>query len=500
MSNEVEHLYPQEGFQDAFLKSSADIVIGGGSAGAGKTFISLMAPLADYENPEFATVVFRRTYAQIKNIGGLWDESKKLYPKIDGKPNETDLHWTFPSGSVIKFSHLQHEKNIYDHQGAQYPLIIFDELTHFTPGMFWYLQSRNRSTCGVIPRTLATCNPDPDSFVAKLIEWWIDQETGYPIPERSGVVRFFIRDKDSMIWGDSKKEVLEKAQYLLEMFPADINPNDLIKSITFISGSIYQNKKLLEVNPGYLANLLSQDDATRDRLLGGNWKIRQDNTSLFDFNAIKDVFSNYLKSRSTSYYITCDAARFGRDLCVIMAWSGWEVMQIEVISKSDVYEIIKAIEYARQRWKVSKTNTIVDQDGVGASTVAKGGYTGFSGGAKALKVEGFAENFENFKTQCYYVLAEKINTNEVRINVDNETCIVNGVRSSKVKFGAKIIDITELIRDDLRAIKRAPDDNDKKKRINKKDEQKTILGRSPDFADTLMMRAAFEFRPKSIYL
>ena len=53
--------------------------------------------------------------------------------------------------------------------------------------------SRNRSTCGVTPYVRATCNPDADSWVAKFIEWWIDQDTGYPIPERSGKLRWFIR-------------------------------------------------------------------------------------------------------------------------------------------------------------------------------------------------------------------------------------------------------------------------------------------------------------------
>ena len=67
-------------------------------------------------------------------------------------------------------------------------------------------------------------------------------------------------------------------------------------------------------------------------------------------------------------------------------------------------------------------------------------------------------------------------------------------------MGSKVIDIAELIRDDLRAIKRDNVDSDGKKQINSKEEQKVILGRSPDFGDCLMMRVAFEFVPKSQYL
>ena len=77
---------------------------------------------------------------------------------------------------------------IYDGQGAQVP--GFDELTHSTKSQFFYMMSRNRSMCGVRPYIRATCNPDADSWVAEFISWWIDQETGLPIPERAGKVRY----------------------------------------------------------------------------------------------------------------------------------------------------------------------------------------------------------------------------------------------------------------------------------------------------------------------
>ena len=48
-------------------------------------------------------------------------------------------------------------------------LICFDELTHFTAHQFFYMVSRNRSTCGVRPYIRATCNPDADSWVADFL-------------------------------------------------------------------------------------------------------------------------------------------------------------------------------------------------------------------------------------------------------------------------------------------------------------------------------------------
>ena len=141
---------PQEGYQMKALSSSADIVIGGGAAGVGKTFCLLLEPLRHINNKKFGGIFFRRTRPQIRAEGGLWDASNKLYNLI-GKANakESVLEWVFESGAKLKFTHLEHEKNIYNYQGSEIPFIAFDELTHYTKKMFFYLLSRNRTTSGI---------------------------------------------------------------------------------------------------------------------------------------------------------------------------------------------------------------------------------------------------------------------------------------------------------------------------------------------------------------
>lgn len=255
-------LGPQPGPQTAFLASPADIAIYGGAAGGGKTFALLMEPLRHIGIKDFGAVFFRRTTVQIRNEGGLWDESVKLYQLIGATPKEHDLWWRFPAGSAVSFAHLEHDKNVYNYQGAQIPLICFDELTHFSAKQFWYMVSRNRSTCGVRPYIRATCNPDADSWVAEFIAWWIDQETGLPIPERAGVLRWFVRINDELVWGDSEAE--------LRALHPEIPP----KSVTFVPAKLSDNKALTDADPNYLANLLALPKVERERLLGGNWKIR----------------------------------------------------------------------------------------------------------------------------------------------------------------------------------------------------------------------------------
>lgn len=261
---------PQPGPQERFLASSADIAIYGGAAGGGKTFGLLLEPVRHTDNPGFGGVIFRRTTVQVRNEGGLWDESEELYPLLGAEPIQHTLDWKFPSGANIGFAHLEHDKTVLNYQGAQMPFIGFDELTHFSQKQFWYMVSRNRSMCGVRPYIRATCNPDADSWVAKFIAWWIDQDTGYAIPERSGVIRWMVRVGETIVWADSPDELAHHTMIDEAGAEVPIPP----KSVTFIAAKLTDNKALMAADPSYQANLLALPRVERERLLGGNWKIR----------------------------------------------------------------------------------------------------------------------------------------------------------------------------------------------------------------------------------
>lgn len=144
----------------------------------------------------------------------------------------------------------------------------FDELTHFTEGQFWYMVSRNRSMSGVRGYIRATCNPDADSWVARFIEWWIDQNTGFPIPERAGVLRWMLRVNDTIFWANTPEELIER-------FTGQLPKEALMpKSVTFIPARLTDNRALMEADPSYMANLLALPTVERERLLSGNWRIR----------------------------------------------------------------------------------------------------------------------------------------------------------------------------------------------------------------------------------
>jgi predicted phage terminase large subunit-like protein len=258
------NIRPQAGPQERFLSSAADIAIYGGAAGGGKTFALLLEPLRHVNKKDFGAVYFRRTMPMITAEGGSWDKAQEIYPLLGARMRESpQLDATFPSGSRISFHQLQYESTLADWQSAQVPLILFDELTQFAKRQFFYMLSRNRSTSGVRGYVRAACNPDPDSWVRDFIRWWINEETGLPIPERSGVLRYFVRIDDTLQWADSREELVKK-------FGADAEP----LSVTFIPASAQDNKILLEKDPGYLAKLKALPRWEREQLLGGNWNAR----------------------------------------------------------------------------------------------------------------------------------------------------------------------------------------------------------------------------------
>lgn len=267
-------LKPQAGPQERFLATPASICIYGGAAGSGKTYAELLVPLRYIDVPGYGAVIFRKNANQIYNEGGLWHEASKMYGTIEGaEVRKGDGAWIFRDRtgkecSRVSFRHIERYDEVHNYQGSQICTIEFDELVHFSEEVFFYMLSRNRSTCGVEPFVRATCNPDADSWVAKFIEWWIDPDTGYPIPERSGVIRWMIRRDGKIYWADKKSELIEKFNLVTE------EEKQEPRSVTFIAASIYDNKALLKVNPQYLANLKALPEVERERLLKGNWKIK----------------------------------------------------------------------------------------------------------------------------------------------------------------------------------------------------------------------------------
>jgi predicted phage terminase large subunit-like protein len=272
VGEQIVEIRPQPGPQTQFLATEADIAVYGGAAGGGKTYGLLLDPLRNDDVDGFGGVIFRKTSVQVRVEGGLWDTSMQLYPWLGATPREGTLEWRFDTGFSMSFAHLEHEKDVYNYQGAQIPWIGFDELTHFSMNQFFYMLSRNRSVIGVPACIRATTNPDPDSWVKGFIRWWLDEKGQFPDLKKSGKLRWFIRQHDKFHWADTREELIEEFGKDDEIQP---------KSVTFIAAKLEDNKILLSKDKTYKANLLAMNHVDRMRLLYGDWNARANVGSLF---------------------------------------------------------------------------------------------------------------------------------------------------------------------------------------------------------------------------
>ena len=225
--------------------------------------------------------MFRRTFSQLTKAGNLLDKAKTIFgslpenirPKFTGKNK-----FTFGNFSEVELSHMQFEKDKENIQGAEFTLIAVDEACQFEWSMIEYMISRLRSQSRYKSRLIMSANPDPDHYLRVMIDWWIDEE-GYPIPEREGILRYFIRSEGEFFWSNTEEELHEKYDYTDEK--GNLEPCAPM-SFTFISGTIRDNPIMMKDNPGYLAALKALNRIDKARLLFGNWNLREKAAQFFD--------------------------------------------------------------------------------------------------------------------------------------------------------------------------------------------------------------------------
>ena len=227
----------------------------------------------------------------------------------------------------------------------------------------------------------------------------------------------------------------------------------------------------------YIENLKKSDKITVERLLYGNFEYDDDPSALIDYDKILDCFTNDFVPEGEKM-LTADIARFGSDSTVIGIWNGNRVKLIQYRGKS-VSEVSVIIKEMQAKYSIPNSMTIADEDGVGGGVVDILGCNGFVNNSSPLPnpMNRETENYNNLKSQCYFRLAERINKSGLFIDCQN-------------------IETKNAIIQELEQVKQYNMDKDGKRQILPKDKVKEVLGRSPDFADTLMMREWFDLKPK----
>ena len=273
-----------------------------------------------------------------------------------------------------------------------------------------------------------------------------------------------------------------KKNWLYTEFYKPWKENRLPDDCMFIQALVDDNPY---VESEYKTMLLSiKDPIKRQRLLLGDWEYDSEAGTLIEYDAIADLWYNTAVP-SKERYLTVDVARFGKDKTVFMFWEGFRLYKVMIFEGQGTDVTAQKIkEYARQE-KIPYSHIVVDEDGVGGGVVdACRGVKGFINNSVALPnynartEELEKQNFANLKTQCTFLMADKVNNHEVQIDIDDDV-------------------FKEALSQELEVIRRKDVDNDNSKlSLVSKDDIKQIIGRSPDHSDAFIMRMFFSLRPE----
>lgn len=246
-------------------------------------------------------------------------------------------------------------------------------------------------------------------------------------------------------------------------------------------------------NP-YTANIYGKqldrikDPAMKARLKLGSFDYDDDPSQLINSDAIIDLFSNSVGKGEKA--MTIDVARHGVDKTVIYLWKGWELYGVRIYGNQDTAVTSQRAKDIAKEEQIPYFRIVPDEDGIGGGVVDQmRGVQGFVANSVALPNPdtGEPENYANLKAQCSYKVAEMINNHKMSVNVEPENfkSEVNGITYETWK---------DMFIEELEYIKSKDVDKDTKLRVQSKDKVKESLGRSPDFADTVMMRARLEYK------
>ncbi|MBQ1260793.1 MAG: phage terminase large subunit [Clostridia bacterium] len=144
--------------QKSFIDASEDEVLFGGAAGGGKSYGQMVdALLFALKYPGSKQLILRRTFSELDK--SLIRTSLALFPREIYSFNSSTHLGKFKNGSCLDFGYCATENDVYQYQSAEYDVIRFDELTHFTRAQYVYLLSRVRGANPFPKQIKSSTNP-----------------------------------------------------------------------------------------------------------------------------------------------------------------------------------------------------------------------------------------------------------------------------------------------------------------------------------------------------
>ena len=144
--------------QKLFIDATESEVLFGGAAGGGKSYGQMVDTLLfALKYPGSKQLVLRRTFAELDK--SLIRLSLSIFPIKLYSFNSSSHTGKFINGSCVDFGYCATENDVYQYQSAEYDVIRFDELTHFTEAQYVYLISRVRGANAFPKQIKSSTNP-----------------------------------------------------------------------------------------------------------------------------------------------------------------------------------------------------------------------------------------------------------------------------------------------------------------------------------------------------
>lgn len=467
------------------------------------TFSLLMEALKDIKNKNFNAVILRAEKGDFK---GIIEKSNRLFGQFGTyNRSQNDMTWNFNNGGKLYLTYFSDPIEDFKKrfQGQEYAYIGIDEITHIPYEKFKYILTDNRNSYGIRNRFYGTCNPDPDSWVRKFIDWWIGED-GLPIPERDGVIRYCFMDgtsPDTIYWGSTREEVYEQCKEIIDRNwkPEYATPDKgkleiMTKSVTFIKGKLEENRALLMSDPNYVANLAQQDEEQRARDLEGNWNYKTTGDDLIKMEHMERMFTNSYQTGDGIRRASCDVAFDRGDNLVLVFWIGMHIQDIYVC-QANAKDAPQLVRMKLREWGVREDNFVFDLNGVGQTFRAFfPNSIGFNNMGAPIAItpsekDSIKYMYTSLKSQCAYMLVKDFQNERISINPNLLDMKFSG-------NGYCNTPLRNILMKERKAIRDAG--NERGFSIIKKEVMKKHVGHSPDFIEAILYREYFNIKPQRV--
>jgi hypothetical protein len=226
-----DDIRPQPGPQSMAAKSKARILVYGGGAGGGKSWLAAWRAAKYVGIKGYNAAIFRRTFTMLEGSGSIIDETSDMYPLLGGRMTQRPLEWRFPPHLTRGVPPSPARGQCERAQVQAVRVHNSDEASDFVGGQFFH--ELGCAPCPGCRNSFFVDEPRPGLLLTKPARL-VDRRRRFPRRERCGKIRFWVRVKDEIVWADSVEAPVKYVD----------NDPDSVMSMTFIPAFVHDNRKL----------------------------------------------------------------------------------------------------------------------------------------------------------------------------------------------------------------------------------------------------------------